>query len=65
MRKGLRAALRATQREVERCESELARALESRAEVIREAANEGEGHVEIGKIVKLTRGRVWQVVNRR
>ena len=65
MRRGLRDALVATQRKVERCEAELARALEERAEVIREAANEGEGHVEIGKIVKLTRGRVWQVVNRR
>jgi hypothetical protein len=64
MRRGLRAALRLAAKEVEAAEAVLDAKLEQRATLIREADAEGEGHVEIGKLVKLTRGRVWQICNR-
>lgn len=63
MRRGLRQALKAAAKGVEEAERVLAERRATMVDVIREADAEGEGHADIGKVIGLTRGRVWQVVN--
>ncbi len=63
MRRGLRSALKISAKAVEEAEAVLEAARATMVDVIREADAEGEGHAEIGKLVGLTRGRVWQICN--
>lgn len=62
MRRGLREALIVARKGVEAAERDLEAARATMVDVIREADTEGESHADIGKVVRLTRARVWQIV---